>query len=168
MNSTSNSGATLAELAKQARGFHVTTIENYLALGFVLTEARAIAPHGDWLPFLKDAGISPDTAQRAMRLARAGVKCRTVRYLGGIRATLQALTNLDAAIEHSLAYWREWMRVVPEDSPHRPGLVQSRPDGPIGTRSWLEFGDAIAAARTDDERRAAFELRPWKRREVPM
>ena len=39
--------------------------------GAALAEARAVTPHGEWLPRLAARGITPRTAQRAMQVAAA-------------------------------------------------------------------------------------------------
>lgn len=63
-------------------------IEHYLTAGRLLLEAKAKAAHGEWLPFLKDAGIPERTARRMMGLARSGIKSDTVTDLGGITRAL--------------------------------------------------------------------------------
>jgi len=50
--------------------------------GEALVEAKELANHGEWLPFLKQAGINERTAQRYMRLAKARLSSDTVSHLG--------------------------------------------------------------------------------------
>ena len=61
----------------------------------MLLDAREIAEHGAWLPFLAEAGIHERTARRMMVLSPAGLKSDTVSDLGGIRATL---ADVDGAV----------------------------------------------------------------------
>jgi Protein of unknown function (DUF3102) len=74
------------------RGF-TTGIARAVDMGKMLTEAKALAGHGNWLPFLKECGISKRTASRSMRLAAVPPdKLATVALLG-IRAADEALAT---------------------------------------------------------------------------
>ena len=59
-------------------------------MGQRLQHAKGRVAHGDWLPELKKAGIPVQVAQRAMRLANAGVNASPVTHLG-IRRSLELL-----------------------------------------------------------------------------
>lgn len=89
----SNSLTVLADEVREAFGRYrqrnLAAIEAYLEVGRKLNEAKPLAGHGNWLPFLERAGVGKHTAQRAMRIARAGLKNDTVQFLGGIRAALE-------------------------------------------------------------------------------
>ena len=91
-----NSEARLAELAERAAGSYRRSVENWLECAYVLAEARGIAAHGQWLPFLDACGVPPRTAQRMLRVAAAGVEMRHVAHLGGpagVDRYLAALTR---------------------------------------------------------------------------
>jgi hypothetical protein len=60
-----------------------------MAAGSTLCEAKDLCKHGEWLPFLKEAGIPERKAQRYMQLSRAGLKPDTVSDLGGIKSALR-------------------------------------------------------------------------------
>ena len=85
----------LAEFARHTKAT-AEAIDAYLACGEALAEAKATVAHGEWLPWLAAAGIPPRTAQRMLLLHGEGFKSDTVTYLGGIRATLDALPALHA------------------------------------------------------------------------
>ena len=65
------------------------SIDAYLACGHALIEAKDAAAHGEWLPWLKGAGIPERTAQRMMKLAKSRLKADTVSDLGGIASALR-------------------------------------------------------------------------------
>ena len=90
-SATSNTGPVLSELAERAARHHGQSIESWLACADVLLEARGLAGHGEWLPFLEHAGIKKWTAQRMLRIAGFGLKRCTVHHLGGIGATIECL-----------------------------------------------------------------------------
>jgi hypothetical protein len=75
--------------------------------GHSLIEAKSLVKHGEWLPFLKEAGIPERTAQRFMALAHSGLKYDTVSDLGGIKAALAWLQGfeLPSAGEVLMAGW---------------------------------------------------------------
>lgn len=65
------SQARLDELAIQAHTFAVNAAVNMLQLGRVLTEVKALLPHGQWLSWIaQNAGMSDRTAQDYMRAWR--------------------------------------------------------------------------------------------------
>jgi hypothetical protein len=89
----SNSLADLAERVNIALQDSSTAekqaIDKAIEAGNLLVEAKASCRHGDWLPFLKRAGVQERKAQRYMRLAKSGLKSDTVSDLGGIKAALR-------------------------------------------------------------------------------
>lgn len=66
-----------------------TAAERAIAAGNMLVEAKALVKHGQWLPFLKEAGIPERTAQRYMTLADARLNSDTVSLLGGVVPALR-------------------------------------------------------------------------------
>jgi hypothetical protein len=78
MTDTIEGSNSLPELAARIRAFHESTIEglrqsveNGMAAGDLLIEAKAQLKHGHWLPWLRDnCNISERTAQLYMRLAK--------------------------------------------------------------------------------------------------
>jgi DUF3102 family protein len=47
-----------------------SSLRHAIAAGKILAEVRRNVSHGEWLPFLKSAGVSERTAQRYLQLAR--------------------------------------------------------------------------------------------------
>ncbi|WP_095087781.1 DUF3102 domain-containing protein [Mesorhizobium sophorae] len=86
----------LPVLAAEIRASHeqmlqatLTAAAKAMQAGHALIEAKSLVAHGEWLPFLKEAGVAERQAQRYMVLARSGLKPDTVTDLGGIKAALQ-------------------------------------------------------------------------------
>ena len=129
----SNAAAILFELAEQAGQLFRKSNDDALACGRVLLEAREIADHGGWLPFLHDAGIHPRTAQQYMQAARyAGdcpAKCELVSHLG-VRRTLDFLRARDRA----MAAWRAACQAEPDN--HE--LIQGPPGCPLAGMAWCD------------------------------
>lgn len=76
------------------------SIDKLLEAGRLLLSAKEEAKHGEWLPFLKRAGVQERKAQRYMTLARSGLKSDTVTHLGGVKAALEFIrlrSRADAA-----------------------------------------------------------------------
>ena len=88
----SNSAPALAALAERAGNLYRRSLTDWMRCAAVLLEARTVAQHGGWLPFLKAAGIPPRTAQRMIRIAGAGLQMRQLTHLGGVSTTLDLLT----------------------------------------------------------------------------
>ena len=61
---------TLAEIKISIQAHSRMAAESILQIGRDLIEAKQIAGHGGWLPFLADIGYKPSTAENWMRLAR--------------------------------------------------------------------------------------------------
>ena len=73
----------LADLRERLRIEHAasprpqrTSLNHAMAAGDILIQAKATAPRGQWLPWLKSCGLSERTAQRYIRLAGAGPQSR--------------------------------------------------------------------------------------------
>ena len=76
-----------------AQAAEITAAERALEAGRALIEAKSLVQHGEWLSFLKDAGIPERTAQRYLALASSGLKSDTVSDLGGIKSALAFLSK---------------------------------------------------------------------------
>ena len=64
-----------------------------LDAGRALIEAKALLPHGGWLPWLRErVAMSERTAQLYMRLSRSGLEIRNVADLG-IKAASEAIAR---------------------------------------------------------------------------
>lgn len=66
--------------------------ERAIETGNLLCQAKDACKHGDWLPFLKRAGVADRQAQRLMQVARSGLKPDTIAGLG-IKGTLEYLAK---------------------------------------------------------------------------
>ena len=102
---TDNSDAILFELASRAGTLFRKSNTDALACGRVLLEARAIAGHGQWLSFLRDAGVTARTAQRLIKVAEfVGDSDAKNDFLShfGVTRTLAFMR----ASERSMAAWR--------------------------------------------------------------
>ena len=71
---TSNATAVLAQLAATAGRHYRQSAASWLEAATVILEARAIAEHGGWAVFLRDADIPARTASRMLDFARAGIQ----------------------------------------------------------------------------------------------
>ena len=90
-----NMDGRMAEAGECWRMFKASQAEagaTFIELGKRLQQAKGRVPHGAWLPALKEIGVPVQVAQRAMRLANAGVKCVTVTHLG-IRRCVELLAS---------------------------------------------------------------------------
>lgn len=83
----------IGALAARYRRASREAAEAALAAGEALAAARAECRHGQWLPFLRRAGIAERTARNWMRLAAAELSVAAVVEAGGVRAALLALAN---------------------------------------------------------------------------
>ncbi|MCY4500144.1 MAG: hypothetical protein OXE57_01080 [Alphaproteobacteria bacterium] len=95
----------LATLADQAGASWRQSTEHWLTAAYTLKEARVLAAHGEWLPFLERAGIPRSTAARMVRLAGAGFKCAGAAHLGiqGADEWLARMKALKARLRLALA-----------------------------------------------------------------
>ncbi|MCB1343137.1 MAG: hypothetical protein KDK24_19120 [Pseudooceanicola sp.] len=85
--------ADLAELHRDVERHTIAAAEKAIAAGKLLSEAKSLAGHGGWLPFLADAGIPARTAQRYMRLGASPLNASAVSHLGGITQALAFLAK---------------------------------------------------------------------------
>lgn len=76
------------EAATASAAAERTSIEKALEAGAYLVEAKDGCQHGEWLPFLKRAGLHERRARRLMQLHRSGLDRTSVSDLGGIKAAL--------------------------------------------------------------------------------
>ena len=186
----SNSLATLSALAKKAKVHYSRSLEEWVACAAVLKEARAICPHGQWLPFLAEARVPQRTAHRMIRFADAGLKFATVADLGGIRETdrllaivegwpedTRAFWSADAGIEGALnvacnfdfafKLWRSYLEDF-RGEPEYHAIIQAVPDGGPSAMEWVRFGVAMADVYGDPDKwtleraEAASALAPWR------
>ena len=73
-------------------------IGHAMTAGRMLCEAKEECEHGQWLPFLKRAGMSERKAQRWMKLHRGRLNPDTVSLLGGVTPALSFLASRDRAM----------------------------------------------------------------------
>lgn len=97
----------LPELAVQIRRAHAdvqeaakTAAQKMIEAGRGLIEAKELCAHGQWLPFLKEAGVHERTAQRYMKLAASNLESDTVSLLGGLNQALRFLQWRETAMHH--------------------------------------------------------------------
>lgn len=83
----------IRDLIAESDAAALTAIERALSAGRLLVDAKAECRHGEWLPFLKRAGVKERRARQYMQLAASGLKSATVADLGGIRAALEFLAK---------------------------------------------------------------------------
>lgn len=87
------------DAARVMRSAERTAADAAFVVGFALIEAKELVQHGEWLPFLKQAGIPERKAQRCMTLARSNLKSDTVTDLGGITGALEFLRVRQHAVD---------------------------------------------------------------------
>jgi hypothetical protein len=81
---------------RDARDAAKTAVDRARDAGVRLIEAKGLLGHGEWLPWLKETGVSPRTAQRYMQLAQIPAdKYDTVAHLG-IKSALEAIAKVRA------------------------------------------------------------------------
>ena len=129
----SNSGHILAELAERTAKLFRRSTADALACGYLLLQAREIADHGAWLPFLRDAGIPARSAQRLMRVAE---------YVGddqdrddilshlGVTRTLEFLRARDRAT----ATWLAACKAEPDNRE----VTQRPPESVLSGLAWCD------------------------------
>ena len=64
------SGRTLEEMKAGIRIRMQNMVNNALDIGYDLMEAKEACRHGEWMPFLKEIGLSASTAANYMRIAK--------------------------------------------------------------------------------------------------
>jgi hypothetical protein len=88
---------TVIALNADLQEFQAALAEKVLAMGTALNEAKETCPHGEWTEFLKSVAMSERSAQRYMRIAKAGLKSATVADLG--------LNRAEACAGYMLKFW---------------------------------------------------------------
>ena len=163
------------------------SIESYIECGRVLLEAREVADHGQWGEFLHQAGIPERTAPthdatRARRNQNP-TRCRIWAAFGRRLMQLRPSKNGRSRPAHggsktagrTRRYWRR-LRLMTRAHfgarfamrrrkihPSGAAIVQAAPDGPWSTSRWIDFTDALITAETEDQKRDAMTLAPWKK-----
>jgi hypothetical protein len=94
-NILSVSAEGIRRLLLESDALALESIDKAIEAGRQLCLAKEECAHGEWLPFLKRADVPERKAQRYMKLARAGIKSDTVSDLGGIKAALGFLSNME-------------------------------------------------------------------------
>lgn len=98
-NSLSVSAESVRELVEASDLLAVQSIEKAIEAGHLLIAAKAECRHGEWLPFLKRAGVGERKAQRLMKLSASGLNPSAVTGFGGIRGALEFLAMRDKAVD---------------------------------------------------------------------
>lgn len=131
----------LPALAKEVAGLHreigqhaTAMAEKALEAGAALSEAKALCKHGTWANWLKNTGIPERSAQRYMKLHRAGLKSATVADLGGIAEAEKFLSKTRFTSEADMdRAARAWLQIWAAESETLDG--------------WLAYGAALNEAK---------------------
>ena len=108
--------------------------------GKVLTRAKSLLAHGQWLPWLEEHGYASTSAERRMAISKTGLTAHEVNKLGGMVAVLRILDakfptvgNLVTAQDH--ANW--YLSIIIEGL----GVPDSERDCPScnGSTDWWTF-----------------------------
>ena len=129
-----NTQAALNKLAARASELHGQSVKAWMDCAATLAEAHEIADHGQWLSFLEQAGIGIRTSQRMLRIAKAGLKYDTMTHLGGVSATLDYLSAVDAA----RANWRAELAETEPGTLEYSRIMQAVPDGLESGIAWCD------------------------------
>ena len=92
----------ITDLVRSYRSHRKVSIEAAMKCGRLLIQAQRKVQHGDWAGLLEQTSLRPRTAQRWIRLARAGVTPYAVWKLGGLRSVDEWLGRLLAADRKAL------------------------------------------------------------------
>lgn len=130
--------------------------EHAVNAGRLLCEAKQACRHGEWLPFLKRAGVPERSAQRWMKLHRSGLKSDLVSDLGGVASALNALKDFETWVEelarlantdNSTLLPRTAETEVPADDGQASRKFQNTEKRPARTRQqWAEVINASYGA----------------------
>jgi hypothetical protein len=90
---------TVRLLVLDSENAHKESVTKALEAGRLLVAAKADCKHGEWLPFLKRAGVPERKAQRLMQIAESNLKSDTVTDLG-ISGALRFLQLRERAVRH--------------------------------------------------------------------
>jgi hypothetical protein len=150
----------IARALADVRHHHAATVVSAIEAGAALAEAKALLPHGGWLPWLREhCGLSERTARDYMRLAEHKDKIGSAADLS-IRAALAALVPARTCgdfIMNALGKLddaEETMRGVARAIEDEPDADKVRAIVTL-TEMWSSAGYGLAAAVT--ELRKAFE-----------
>ena len=142
----------LASLAERFRKHRRRSIKEWLAAAETLHEARQLAEHGEWLPFLDQCGVHERTAQRMLRVAESGLKCDTVSDLGGIAAALDYLKLVDdvAEAERKITSLNETIAGLRERVAFLEELATRKDGGQMQTLNSLQEVNRSQKARINE------------------
>jgi hypothetical protein len=90
---------TVRELMAASDAAHKEAVGKAIEAGHLLVAAKGDCKHGEWLPFLKRAGVPERKAQRLMQIAESNLKYDTVTDLG-IGGALRLLQLREQAGRH--------------------------------------------------------------------
>lgn len=152
-----------AEVIKDDLG---RAVEGIVSAGRHLIAAKADVNHGEWLPMLKEIGISPSAAERLMSIGRNAAISNSPN-LGNLPSAINALYELsrldpsdiedgiesgaitpDMKIKEAKSFARSEWPVVPEPTPEE--RIQKFED----TRERLINEGYLPKPRTEEERKA--------------
>ncbi len=130
-----------------------------LRIGQLLNEAKELAQHGDWLPFLKLHRIEVRSAQRYMQAATwADSKCDTVSYFELSQIAPKAIYELasgkfsDAVVE----------QVISAAQYRHIGLNDVKEIAKIGEKAAILREIKAAQDAEDEAEKAEQAIRDWK------
>ena len=158
----SNSAAELDHLATVARERYAGSVTAWMEAASVVAEARKLASHGQWLPWLEKAGIAVRTANRMVAIIDAGYDSGHVAKIGVAEAALRA-ANPEAVSVFEKHY--PFFRDIVTEHPDMDGaamaertidLIEGDADlAPADRRERLLFCLAMAGSKADhaDEER---------------
>ena len=146
----SNSQSELDRLADVVLVHRRSSLKEWWTAAEALSEARKLAEHGQWLPFLQRAEVDRRTASNMIRVLDSGLELATVSHLGGVRAALEYLKiaqpladeHWRSLIDLEYAKWK-WSHIF-----------KVKPDG---TRQYLDTTEWTAET-LDDMREKAVEI----------
>ena len=81
------------EARRLGRARSLEAAKVHLDCGSMLVEAKAECRHGEWLPFLRQAGIPERSAQRRMQVARSGMSAEDIVREGGLKGAEASLAK---------------------------------------------------------------------------
>ena len=159
---------------EQATRLFESAVEHAKRCGDLLIEAQAVARHGEWLPFLKEARIPQRTAHRYMEVARklanqANLPPTLTEVLESVeerkgREHRETMTKLSAEFDSVMNKrpsdrygmvssgdyepWSQWLRKVAE----HPGLAERAVDRRV--REVREITRRLESHRTTEVAKA--------------
>ena len=155
------SGRTLEEMKAGIRIRMRNMVNSALEIGFDLMEAKDACRHGEWMPFLKDIGLSASTAANYMRIAKevsADSKMATLPYtkiLALLAAPPEEREELAAAAEDMSA--AEIRRLTEERNRAAEAANSETVRADQAEKDAKDKADAEAAKAAEEARKAAEE-----------